>query len=123
MTREEHLSSRRKLPYYRSDRWINAVNPKFQKRDSVQSAYKAEAGMIRFTLVVNLPQRRLKDIYITGDFLSFPSRALFDLESALRGSPLDRENCTALSAHFLKQKDHDSGYGFSRICNSPGSGP
>lgn len=104
MTPEEDLLFKEKLAHYQSSQWINAVNPRFQKRDSVQSAYKAEAGMIRFTLVVNLPQKRLKDVYITGDFLSFPSRALFDLEAALRGSPLDRKHLHAIIRSFFEEK-------------------
>lgn len=86
---------------YRSWEWIDRVKPKFQKREAVQSSYKAEAGMVRMTLVVNLPQRRLKDLYITGDFLSFPSRALYDLESSLRGMPLDRDKLLeVVQRHF-----------------------
>ena len=104
MTPEEHVLFKEKLDYYQSDPWINFVNPRFQKRDSVQSAYKAAAGMIRFTLVVNLPQKRLKDIYITGDFLSFPSRALYDLEAALRGAPLDRTHLHGTIRSFFEQE-------------------
>ena len=104
MTPEERALFKEKLPYYQSDRWINLVEPKFQKRDSVQSAYKSEAGMIRFTLVVNLPQNRLKDIYITGDFLSFPSRALYDLEAELRGASLDRRHLQSIIRSFFEEK-------------------
>ena len=104
MTSDERLLFKKKRPHYRSRQWIDAVNPRFQKRDAVQSAYKAEAGMIRFTLVVNLPQKRLKDIYITGDFLSFPSRALYDLETALRGSPLDRTHLHGIVRSFFDEK-------------------
>ena len=104
MTPEEHRLFKEKLPYYRSRQWINLVNPRFQKRDAVQSAYKAEAGMIRFTLAVNLPQKRLKDIYITGDFLSFPSRALYDMEAALRGAPLDRKHLHGIIRAFFEQE-------------------
>ena len=95
---------KQKLPYYRSRKWIHFVNPRFQKRDAIQSAYKAEAGMIRFTLVVNLPQKRLKDLFITGDFLSFPSRALYDMESALRGAPLDRKHLHNIIRDFFHQE-------------------
>ena len=103
MTPEERRLWKEKLPYYRSGEWIDFVNPRFQKRDAVQSAYKAEAGMIRFTLVVNLPQKRLKDIYITGDFLSFPSRALYDMESGLRGASLDRKHLYSIIRDFFEQ--------------------
>jgi len=91
LTDNEKLLFEKKLPYYRSLEWIDKVKPKLQKREWVQGAYKSDAGMVRFTLVVNLPQRRIKDIYITGDFFSFPSRALYDMESRLKGARLDRD--------------------------------
>lgn len=88
---EEQKRFEKKLPRFQSAGWIDSVKPRFQKREAVQASYKAPAGMVRFTLVVNLPQKRLKDVYITGDFLSFPGRALYDLEARLRGAPLDRD--------------------------------
>lgn len=88
---EEKRLFAKKLRRFRSPKWIDAIKPKFSRKEAVQSVYKAAAGMIRFTLVVNLPQRRIKDIYITGDFLSFPNRGLYDLEACLRGAPLDRQ--------------------------------
>ena len=75
--------------YYQSKAWINFIDPKYRERETVQGAYKSDAGMVRYTLAVNLAQKRVKDFYITGDFLSFPTRALFDLESSLRGAPLE----------------------------------
>ncbi len=90
LTDEEEALFRRKLPGFQSPAWIDSVKPEFGRREAVQSSYKADAGMVRYTLVVNPSRRRLKDIYITGDFLCFPGRALYDLEAALRGMPLDR---------------------------------
>jgi lipoate-protein ligase A len=91
LTDEEQALFGRKRKRYHSREWVDRVRPEFQKREAVHSSYKADAGMVRYTLVVNLAQRRVKDIYITGDFLSFPGRSLYDLEAALRGMPLDRE--------------------------------
>ena len=88
---EERKRFEQKRLRFRSLGWIDSVRPRYQKREAVQAAYKAPAGMVRFTLAVNLPHKRLKDVYITGDFLSFPGRALYDLEARLRGAPLDRE--------------------------------
>jgi lipoate-protein ligase A len=96
LSREERRRFEQKLVRFRSSRWIDSVKPKFQKREAVQASYKAPAGMVRFTAVINLLQKRLKDIYITGDFLSFPGRALYDLEADLRGAPLDREHLHAI---------------------------
>jgi lipoate-protein ligase A len=104
LTDQERQLFEQKLERYRSWEWIDRVKPRFQKREAVQSACKTDAGMVRFTLVVNLAQHRLKDIYITGDFLSFPGRALYDLESALRGRRLERHRLVAVIRDFFKQK-------------------
>jgi lipoate-protein ligase A len=103
LTGEEEALSREKLAYFESDEWIDQVRPQFQRTRTVQAAYKAEAGMVRFTLVVNPAQRRLKDLYITGDFLSFPTRALYDLQSILRGVPLERDHVLGLVKEFFDQ--------------------
>lgn len=103
LTSQEQNLFESKKERYRSREWIDKVQPRFQKREGIQSSYKSKAGMVRFTLAVNLSQRRLKDIYITGDFLSFPSRALYDLEHALRGMPLDREQLLNVIRQFFDQ--------------------
>ena len=103
LTREEERLFENKRASFRSPDWIDLVRPRFQRQDVVQAAYRADAGMIRYTLVVNLLQKRLKDIFITGDFLSFPARALFDLESKLRGSRLDRENISTMICRFFEE--------------------
>ena len=45
----------------------------------------------------------VKDIFITGDFLSFPGRALYDLESVLRGKKLVREELVRLVDNFFAE--------------------
>jgi lipoate-protein ligase A len=94
-----------KLVSFRSETWINQVKPVYQKRETVQASYKSEAGMVRFSLSVNLPQNRIRDVYITGDFLSFPTRALYDLESQLRGVPLDKNQIQKIIGSFFDKGD------------------
>ncbi|MDR3363180.1 MAG: lipoate--protein ligase family protein [Desulfovibrio sp.] len=89
LTDEEQRLLAERLPYFRSQEWIDMVRPEYERTGAVQETYKSPAGLVRFTLVVNLPQKILKTVYITGDFFVSPSRALFDLEAALRGKPLD----------------------------------
>ncbi|MEW6672696.1 MAG: DUF116 domain-containing protein [Thermodesulfobacteriota bacterium] len=89
LTAEEEDLFNTKLNFYRSPEWIDQVKPVFKRSEVIQTAYKAEAGMVRYTIVVGLPRKKIKNIFITGDFLSFPSRALFDLESRLRGLRMD----------------------------------
>jgi lipoate-protein ligase A len=102
LTPEEEALFQRKLPYYRSGEWIDKVDPKVNRQEVVQAAYKSKAGMVRLTLVVNLARKRIRDLYITGDFLSFPPRALYDLESALRGAPLSREHLAGIIERFFE---------------------
>ncbi len=90
MPEEEELFLK-KLGKFTSEAWINSIRPSQNKHETVQATYKADAGLIRYTLAVNSTQNHLKNIYITGDFISFPSRSLYDLESQLRGMPLTRE--------------------------------
>jgi lipoate-protein ligase A len=103
LTREEERHFSARLPYFQSREWIDLVNPKYEKTEVVQAAYKSPHGLARFTLVVNLPRRILKNVFITGDFLSFPGRALFDLEAALRGLPLDSEMLCDVIRRFFRE--------------------
>lgn len=93
----------KKLGYFQSAQWIDHVKPVFSRHEVVQAAYKTDAGLVRFTIVVNLPRNRIKDIYITGDFLSFPTRALFDMEAGLRGAVFDREHVHAITRQFFDE--------------------
>lgn len=101
LTAEEERRLAQRLPYFQSREWIDLVNPKYEKTEVVQAAYKSPNGLARWTLAVNLPRRVLKQVYITGDFLSFPARALFDLEAALRGQPLDSEILCGIIHRFF----------------------
>ena len=101
LTPAEERLFQEKLGHYRSPDWIDMVHPVFNRHEVVQSAYKNEDGLVRFTVMVDLPRKRIKDLYITGDFLSFPTRALFDLESKLRGTPLEKESVHRIVGDFF----------------------
>lgn len=88
LTEEERTVFHEKVRFFRSSDWINQVNPVYSRQEVIQSAYKSPEGMVKFTVVVNVPGERIKDVYITGDFLSFPPGALFGLEAAMKGLPL-----------------------------------
>lgn len=101
LTDAENQLFEQKLKYYESDDWVNHVKPVYKRHEVVQAAHKVEGGIVRYTLVVDLGRKRIKDIYITGDFLTFPSRALFDMESSLRGKALDRELLHVIIMEFF----------------------
>ncbi len=100
---EEEDLFRRKLPHYRSAQWIDQVQPVHQRHGSLQAAFKSDAGLVRYTLALNRRQKLVKEVLITGDFLSYPARALYDLEAELRGAPLDREWIRAVVRRFFDE--------------------
>jgi lipoate---protein ligase len=89
LTAEETARFQARLPNYRSAEWVDQVRPPARPREALQGAVKFEAGLVRFTLSPDLRRNRVHELFITGDFLSYPHRALYDLEAELRGADLD----------------------------------
>ena len=102
LTTEEEELFKEKLKIYSSDEWIEKVKPWKNEKKILQAANKVENGLIRFTVAVDQARNRINDLYITGDFLSFPSRALYDLESELRGKPFSRDELFKIVDNFFK---------------------
>jgi lipoate-protein ligase A len=59
---------------------------------------------VRYTLTLNRRQKQVKEFFITGDFLSYPARALYDLESELRGVLMDRESIRCTIQRFFDEE-------------------
>ena len=105
LTVEEKMLFEEKLKYFRSPDWINKVHSPFRKKDIIRAGYKSEYGMVRFTMSVDLMAKRIREILITGDFISFPSKALYNLEALLRGEQFDKNNI-----HFIIKKYFEDGH-------------
>jgi lipoate-protein ligase A len=66
--------------------------------------HKAPGGLIRAT--VELQDKRIADVSLSGDFFFYPAQQLVELEAALRGvSPLEAE---PLIRRFYAERDIDS---------------
>lgn len=92
LTEEEERRFREKLPAFQSVDWIYLKGVDGPGAQTVSAARRCKAGTVRFTIVVRGKRRRVGDILINGDFLSFPSRGIYDLMAELKGRPLDREH-------------------------------
>ena len=103
LTAEEEDLLAERLPYFQSQEWIDMIRPTYEKTEVVQGARKSPYGLVRVTMQLNMPRRVLKNVFITGDFLSFPARALFDLEAALRGQPLNTEHLCGIIHDFFNE--------------------
>ncbi len=104
LTPEEKTLFKEKLNFYSSDEWIDRIKPGINEKEILQAANKVEHGLVRVTIAVDRARNRIKDIYITGDFLSFPSRALYDLESELRGKPFKKDDLFSIVSGFFREE-------------------
>ena len=104
LTPEEEALFKEKLPQFQAEQWVDMVKTPMNRHEVVQSAYKNEDGLVRFTFVVDLQRRRVKNIFITGDFLSFPTRALYDMEARLRGARLNKEEIHGTIRWFFESR-------------------
>ena len=69
----------------------------------LRSIHKEEGGLIRTAVKVDRKRGRIADILITGDFFIHPKRAVYDLETRLKGLPI-RELPGVLEDFFRERK-------------------
>ena len=69
--------------------WINLVDRPLSDAPMLEGLHKADGGLLRVALAVDVPKNRIKQAWFTGDFFINPRRMIADLEAALRDSPLD----------------------------------
>lgn len=86
----------RRLPYFSSPAWIHRIRKPGVCRKTVSSLYKTGGGLIRCSLVMDLPGNRIKSALITGDFFAYPGRIIMDLENALKDSRAEPETLSGI---------------------------
>ena len=89
LTKEELLLFNQKLSKFQSQEYINKIKQPKEEQQMITSIYKADGGIIRISMVVNLSDNRIQSLLITGDFFAYPKRAIFDLEFSLKDIPID----------------------------------
>ena len=91
LTEREELLFKEKKNKFESPEIINKIKLPKDEQQMICSIYKADGGLIRISLVINLSYNRIQSIVITGDFFTYPQRAIFDLEAELKDIPADRK--------------------------------
>jgi len=91
LTEEEELLFKEKKNKFESPEIINKIKLPKDAQQMICSIYKADGGLIRISLVINLSYNRIQSIVITGDFFTYPQRAIFDLEAELKDIPADKK--------------------------------
>lgn len=79
------------LPEFNSEKWIQGKSNASRKRGLIKSIWRGEGGVIRLLLDLDLSPRRIRSVVISGDFFSFPARAVYELESRFKDVPATME--------------------------------
>jgi lipoate-protein ligase A len=89
ITEGEHSLFRQILPGKQSAAWIQGTRIPLRPKEVFHSIHKEEGGLIRASVKVDLKRERINDLLLTGDFFIHPRRAIYDLEAALRNTPVN----------------------------------
>lgn len=88
LTPSEQLEWETTRQTYRETGWIERRQADPNQVDVRHLTYKAPGGLIHIQATVEPDRRRLRYLFITGDFFVDPDRAVLDLESLLKEAPL-----------------------------------
>lgn len=86
LTDEERSLIKEKIPHFLSSDYIFKQREPLPTKRTLSSILKAPGGIIRVSMALDIKRRIINQILITGDFFSYPKRAIFDLESRLKYS-------------------------------------
>jgi lipoate-protein ligase A len=67
-----------------------------------RAEYKVQGGKL-IKVQLNVQANRISHIKITGDFFMHPEEVIEELEKALIGEPLDKQNLTQCIATFMEK--------------------
>lgn len=76
---------------FRSPKWINKIKLPVSERPVISVTRLSKAGKIKAFFILNTRQKRIQSAIFMGDFFSYPSRAVFDLEAIFKELPLEKE--------------------------------
>ena len=99
---EELLPKEEEL--FGSNDWIDKVKLPYYENNTLYSLHKTKGGIIRTTLCVDSTRHKIKSALITGDFFSFPSRLILDLEAELKNTPATMNSISTILTHFFTIK-------------------
>lgn len=76
----------REINRFQSEEWVRGGRIPAQNSALKISDYKAPGGLIRTSVLLDSNRKRIKSIFITGDFFAYPERVILDLEAFLRNT-------------------------------------
>lgn len=104
LSKEEEMLFLEKKDMFTSQKWIDKIRLPKDEQQMLCSIYKADGGLIRVSLMINLTHKRIQSIIITGDFFACPKRIILDLETELKNIPVDGKIISKKIKDFFEKK-------------------
>ena len=104
LSKEEKMLFLEKKNTFTSQSWINKIRLPKDQQQMLCSIYKAEGGLIRVSLMINLAYKHIQSIIITGDFFAYPKRIILDLEAELKDVSIDEKIISGKIKDFFEKK-------------------
>lgn len=98
----ERALFREKKKKFSSMGYIDRIRLPKEDQPIVRSLHKSKGGLIRTYVMMNLKSRRIRSIFITGDFFAYPRRTIADLEASLRETRGDRQSIGEKVGRFFE---------------------
>ncbi len=111
---EEQGELAQRLPYFRSEEWLQLKRAPSGRPDWLRSVSHCEGGYLSAHLWLDRRGTRVQKALITGDFFSQPQRLVMDLEAALMGCRAEPAEVGRKVREFLDQ----AGGGLSGISSA-----
>ena len=88
LTMQEESMLAETLPYFQSDDWVYGQGGGVVNTVDSTVNYKAPGGLIRVQMRLDEGANVIKYVMISGDFFAYPARAVNDLETVLKNTPV-----------------------------------
>ncbi len=104
LSKEEETLFLEKKNMFTSQSWINKIRLPKDEQQMLYSIHKADGGLIRVSLMINLTHNRIQSIVITGDFFAYPKGIILDLEAELKDVSIDEKIISEKVKAFFEKK-------------------
>lgn len=90
----EEQRFREALAEIASPHWIYQANRPRHEAPMLTATHRCAGGLLRAHVLLDMHRRRIKQVYISGDFFVSPRRTVADLEAALRDTAAEDLECS-----------------------------
>ena len=105
LTMQEDSMLAKMLPSFQSDDWVYGNGGKVVNTVDSTVNYKAPGGLIRVQMRLDEKAQVIKYVIISGDFFAYPARAVNDLETVMKNTPVSRNHIEKKIRSFFSQEN------------------